>query len=262
MTSPTTPDPAPGAGTTRDGFLGGRLVLEQPARGYRAGVDPVLLAAAVPARPGQAVLELGCGVGAASLCLGARVGGLALTGVELQPAYAALARRNAVANGIGMEVLQADIARLPADLRARAFDHVIANPPYYLPARRSAAADAGRETALAEDLPLAGWIDAGVRRLRPGGRLTLIQRADRLADLLAGCDGRLGDLRLLPIAPREGRPAELVILRARKGARGASRLLAPLVLHEGARHERDGDSYREAIVRVLRGGGELPVDWY
>ncbi len=259
MTSPTTPEPGPE--TTHDGFLGGRLVLEQPMRGYRAGVDPVLLAAAVPAVPGQSVLEFGCGVGAASLCLGARVGGLSLTGLELQPAYAALARTNAAANGLEMEVLGGDIARIPECLRARSFDHVIANPPYYLPQARRAAADPGRETALAEDLPLARWIDAAVRRLRPGGRLTMIQRADRLADLLAGCDARLGDLRLLPLAPRVGRPAELVILRARKGARGDLRLLAPLVLHEGDRHERDGDSYRAEIAEVLRGGGLLPVDW-
>ena len=159
--------------TTEDAFLGGRLVLHQPARGYRAGTDPVLLAAAVPATPGQSVLELGCGVGTAALCLMARVPGLDVTGVELQPDYADLARRNAARNALPLGVVTADLARLPDDLRQRAFDHVIANPPYFDPARSLPARDDGKATAFAGDTPLAVWIDTALRRLAPGGRLVI-----------------------------------------------------------------------------------------
>lgn len=249
------------ADLTRDAFLGGALHLWQPRRGYRAGIDPVLLAAAVPARAGDTVLDLGCGAGAASLCLLTRVPGVTATGLELQPAYAALARRNAGEAGLALEVMEGDVRAPPPALRALQFDHVIANPPYYRRGGAAAAPDAGRETALAGPVPLADWIDAGVRRLRPGGQLTIIQRADRVPDLLAVCGARLGRLRLLPVAPRAGRPAELAILHGRKGARTPFRLLAPLVLHAGAQHRRDGDDYLPEIAAILRRGAPLPVDW-
>ncbi|MGC9417909.1 MAG: tRNA1(Val) (adenine(37)-N6)-methyltransferase [Rhodovulum sp.] len=243
---------------TCDQFLGGRLRIRQPRSGYRAGIDAVLLAAAMPTETGQSVLELGCGVGVASLCLGLRVPGLSLFGVEFQAAYAELARRNAAENGIDLAVTTADLVALPADLRSRSFDHVVANPPYFLRAHGSAAPEPGREAALAEATPLTLWVETARRRLAPGGWLTLIQRAERLPALLAAMDARLGSVELLPLAPRVGRPAKLIILRARKGARGTFRLHSPLILHEGSRHERDADSYTPAVSAVLRQGAALP----
>lgn len=243
---------------TRNDFLGGRLRLWQPRDGYRAGVDPVLLAAAIPAVAGQSVLELGCGAGAAVLCLGARVPGLQLTGVELQPDYADLARRNAQDNGMDMTVHTADLSNIPLELRQEQFEHVIANPPYYRPGAHSAAGDAGRRTALSEQTPLSVWINVAARRLAPRGYLHMIQRAERLPDMLAACSGRLGSIEVLPLTPREGRAPELVILRARKGGRAAFRLHAPLILHQGARHEKDGDSYSLIISGILRCGHPLP----
>lgn len=241
-----------------DLFLGGRLRIFQPQKGYRAGVDPVLLAAAVPARAGQTVLELGLGAGTASLCLAARVPGLVLCGLELQPAYADLARRNAAANGVALEVIEGDVTAPPPVLRARRFDHVLMNPPYFVRPSGAAAADPGRETGRGETRPLADWVAAGARRLAPGGFLTVIQSAERLPELLAETSARLGSLELLPIAPRRGRSARLALLRARKGGRAAFRLLAPFVLHAGDRHERDAADYAPAAEAVLRGGGILP----
>ncbi|WP_420005148.1 tRNA1(Val) (adenine(37)-N6)-methyltransferase [Arenibacterium sp. LLYu02] len=242
-----------------DGFLGGQLVLFQPKSGYRAGVDPVFLASAVPARAGQSVLELGCGAGQAMLCLGRRVPGLSLTGVELQAPYADLARRNAAANDLAATVVEADLASLPSDLRQQSFDHVIANPPYYRAGAHSPAADAGRRTALGEATPLATWVEVAARRLAPKGYLHMIQRADRLADLLSAAQTCLGSLEVLPLAPRTGRAAELVILRARKGGRAAFRLHAPLVLHRSESHQRDGEDYSDSVRAILREGRAL--DW-
>lgn len=241
-----------------DGFLGGKITLLQPRSGYRAGVDPVFLAAAVNARAGQRVLELGCGAGQALLCLGARVPDLALCGVELQAPYADLARRNAAANAASARIWTADLTALPAELRQQSFDHVIANPPYYRAGAHSPAQDAGRRTALGEGTPLDLWFETAARRLAPRGYLHMIQRADRLPDMIAAARGRLGSLEVLPLAPRVGRAAELVILRARKGGRGDFCLHPPLILHEGAAHERDGEDYSAPVRAILRSAAELP----
>lgn len=242
---------------TEDRFLDGRLVMRQPRDGYRAAMDSVLLAAAVPARAGQTVLELGCGAGVASLCLGWRVPGLGLHGVELQPDYAALARANAALNAISLEVAEADLTALPEGLRQRQFDQVMANPPYYRAGAGTAARLAGRETALREATPLAVWIDTALRRLVSGGRLTLIQQAARLPDVLAALDGRAGDVTVMPVQPRMGRDATRVIVQARKGARGPFRLHAPLILHAEARHVADGEDLTEQARAVLRDGAAL-----
>lgn len=170
---------------TYDAFLGGRLHLWQPRDGYRAGVDPVLLAASVPAKAGQSVLDLGCGVGAAALCLGARVPGLELVGVERQAEYAALAVRN------GLHAHTADLADMPADLRDRSFDHVLANPPYFDRAAGHAAEDSGREAGRGAETPVAAWIDAAARRLHHKGYLHMIHRVERVPDLLTAAAGGL-----------------------------------------------------------------------
>lgn len=242
---------------TEDGFLGGRLRVLQPKIGYRAATDPVLLAASVPARSGDAVLELGCGAGVASLCLATRVPGVKLVGVERQPAYAELARRNAAANGVAFDVTEADLNALPAALRAQSFDHVLANPPYLRSGEGTGAENQGREAAFREETPLLCWIEVGLRRLRPGGWLTMIHLAERLPDLLTALNGKAASVTVLPIAARAGRPASRVILRVRKARRGPMVLLSPFVLHDGVAHLRDGDDYGAAARAVLRDGAAL-----
>ncbi len=244
---------------TEDKFLGGQLTLMQPRDGYRAGVDPVFLAAAVSAHEGESVLDLGCGVGAAALCLGHRVPGMKIVGVERQEPYADLARMNAFDNDIDMDVFTADLGELPVEVKEEGFDHVIMNPPYHLPDRATTSADPGREAALFEDTPLATWIDAATRRLKPRGYLTLIQKAERLPEILEAMDDRLGSLLVKPLAPREGRAAILVLVQARKGGRGAFRLGAPLILHAGSEHVGDRESYRREVSAILRDGAHLPL---
>jgi tRNA1(Val) A37 N6-methylase TrmN6 len=242
---------------TVDAFLMGQVQLCQPARGYRAGVDPVLLAAATPGEAGQSVLELGCGAGAASLCLNARVSGMTFVGVELQPYYADLARRNASENGAEMHVVEADIRSLPLSVRDQRFDHVIANPPYYLKEKSTASYDSGRDVAVSGETPLETWIDVASRRLAPRGHFTMIQKADRLLDILSALEGRLGSVRVRPIQARSGRAARLVIVQARKLGRADFVLEAPLRMHDGPRHERDGDSYSDKALSILRNSAAL-----
>ena len=240
---------------TQDAFLCGKLQLWQPRHGYRAATDPVLLAAACPALPGQSVLDLGCGVGAAAFCLARRVPDLRLAGLEVQPDYAALARRNAVENGIAMRVEVGDLADMPKALRVD-FDHVIANPPYY-PKGGTPSPNAGRATALQIDTPLGDWVLAASRRLAPGGWLTLICGADGLPEVLAAMAGKLGSAAVLPLTAREGKPALRILLRARKTGRAAFRLLAPFVIHHGTFHDGDRESYTARASEILRGGESL-----
>jgi tRNA1(Val) A37 N6-methylase TrmN6 len=242
---------------TQDVFLGGRLRIWQPRVGYRAATDPILLAASVTARPGQSVLELGCGAGVALLALGCRVPGLALSGVERQAGYADLARRNASENELAAHIETADLTRLPPALR-RAFDQVLINPPYY-PASAPAAADPGRAAALREETPLADWIAVALRRLHPGGYVTIIHLAERLHEILGALHPGAGAIAVRPLAPRAGRDAGRVLVRARKGAKGPFRLLAPLVLHAGDRHAGDGDDFTPQAQAILRDATAL--DW-
>lgn len=237
---------------SRDGFLGGRIHVLQPVTGYRAAIDPVLLAAFVPAQAGQRVLDLGCGAGVASLCLAVRVPGLELHGIELQPAYAALARRNAAENGIAFTVHDGDLLQPPAALRALGFDHVLTNPPFYPAARATPPADPGRNGAHREGVALADWIAAGLRRLVPGGRFGIIHRAERLAEILAALDGPAGSIEILPIVPRAGRPAGRVLVRARKGSAAPLMLHSPLTVHRGSSHARNGSDYTEIVEKLLR----------
>lgn len=241
-----------------DGFLGGKLQIIQPVQGYRAGADAVMLAAACPARPGERVLELGCGAGVAMLCLGWRVRDVVLTGLELQEPYAELARANAAANAIPAQIVTGDLAAMPSALRQISFDHVITNPPYFLGG--TLAPDQGRGTARHEALSLDLWIGAAMRRLKPKGWLTLIQRADRLGDVLAALTPVSGAISVLPIAARPEREAGRIIVTARKGAGGALRLLAPLIMHEKPQHLQDAEDLSPRAQAILREGAAINCD--
>ena len=245
------------AGLTRDAFLGGKVMVRQPATGYRAGVDAVFLAAASPVQPGESVLELGCGVGTASFCLAARVPGVEITGIERQPDMAALAKRNAGEMGVSLSVVTADLSDLPKEVRVRSFHHVIANPPYFDREASLPSPGEAREAAMGEDTPLEIWADVAARRLRPKGWLSMIHRAERLPDLLSAVGARLGSLEVLPLAPRTGRAARLILLRARKDGRAPFRLHPPMTLHAGDRHTHDGEDYTAEITAVLRDGAAL-----
>ena len=220
---------------TKDSFLGGRLSVLQPKKGYRAGSDAVLLAASVRAYPGQSVLELGCGTGAAALCLMARVGDLALTGIEAQENYAGLARQSARLNQFSMSVVTGQVEAMPQAVTEQTFDHVITNPPYYDSQSVTAPAAHDRRIAhLAQNGMLDVWINAGRRRLRPGGEVTLIHRAERLQEILAALGSNFGDIDITPVTARSDRAATRVIIRARKGSKGPLMINPPLVMHLGA----------------------------
>lgn len=235
---------------TRDQFLGGGVVVQQPTVGYRSGLDPVLLAAACPAKPGQSVLELGCGVGVASLCLAHRVAGVSLHGVEIMADYAQLARENAVQNGAEINVQVADISSRPTPFWDQSFDHVIMNPPYFEAHRGVAPADIGRLSGRSEAVDLNEWIVTAAKRLKPKGYLTMIQRVERLPETLCRLQAVMGSVKVQPLMPRAEADAHLVLVQARKSGRAPFQLCAARPLHDGA-------VYTIEVESILRHGHPL-----
>lgn len=238
---------------TADTLLGGRVRLSQPKQGYRVAIDPVLLAAAVAAFPGERVLDAGAGSGAASLCLAARLPECQIIALELTRELQRLASHNVDDNGLGrqIDVLLGDLERPPPRLEPASFDHVMTNPPYLAAAAATPPPSSERARAHVESFQLAGWLAACARMLKPGGRLTLIHRADRLDEVLAALASTVGELVVCPLWPLAGRSAKRVLVQGRKGSRGPLRLVPGLVLHEA-----DG-RYSGAADRILRHGAPL-----
>ena len=247
--------------TTEDAFLGGRLLIRQPKRGHRAGIDAVLLAAAAPVAEGgsELVLDAGAGCGIVGLAVAARVPDARIVAVEIEPELAALARENAEQNG-----MTARIAVIAADLTAPLagiadevlqpgrFQHVLANPPYFEEGGGTTSPEPLRQRAAA--MPHGGldrWMRFLAAMAAPGGTLTLVHRTEALGDILQGLDGRFGGVVLFPLFPRMGAPAGRVIVQAFKGSRAPLRLLPGLVLHE-----TDG-RFTDQAAAILRGGEPL-----
>jgi tRNA1(Val) A37 N6-methylase TrmN6 len=226
---------------TEDAFLGGQLLLKQKRSGHRAGHDAILLAAATEARAGDRVVDLGAGIGTAGLALARRVAGISLSLVEIDPELAELARANAAANAIAADAIVLDVT---ADAQAFAahglvpdsVDHVMMNPPFNDPARHRGSPDQARHTAhVATEDTLLAWVHAARRILRSNGVLTLIWRADGIAEVLAALSRGFGSVSILPVHGEAGRPAIRVLVRAVKGGRAPTRLLPGLMLNEESR---------------------------
>lgn len=240
-------------GLTEDRLLDGQVVLRQARDGYRAGMDAVLLAAALDARPGEHLVEFGCGAGGALLCAAVRLPDVTLTGHEKDEAAAALARDNVSLNGLDarVHVETSDIAALGSGHGA---DQVFFNPPFFDdPASLRAPRPEKRAAWISDGAPLGIWVQAAARSLRAKGRLTLIHRADRLGDILHALDKSFGSVAIKPVHPRAGQPAKRVIVTARIGGRTPLVLLDPLVMHEGVSHSATAEL-------LLRGRSAIAMD--
>ncbi len=234
---------------TQDTFLGGRVAVRQFAAGFRAGLDAVMLSAAVPARAGDDVLELGSGAGTASLCLAARIAGVNVVGAEIESELVTLANSNATENGFGARVVfvTVDALDLPPDMK-RDYAHVMCNPPFH-GADGAQSPDALKAGATHDDGALADWLTVGVKRTAPGGTFTCILRADRVGEALAALP-TLG-VSVFPLFPHAGGIAKRVIIQVRKNARTPFAILHGLVLHP------TGGGYTDDAEAVLRGEKDL-----
>ncbi len=238
-----------------DALLGGRVRLHQPVRGYRAGMDAALLAAAVAAGPGERVIEAGCGPGAVLTQVAARCPEAGLFGLEREPEIAALARRNIESNGLDdrADVRLGDVAAGFRALDLPPFDWAISNPPFFDdPGRLRPPAPERRAAWMADD-GLAAWTVFLLKAVREGGRIVMIHRAERLGDILALLAPKAGSFAVRPIHPFADQPAKRVLVQAIKTGKGPLRLLPPLVLHD-----RNGAPHTPAAGAILRGEAALP----
>jgi tRNA1Val (adenine37-N6)-methyltransferase len=235
---------------TEGTLLGGAVRYAQPEAGYRTGIEPVFLAAAVPARAGERVLEAGTGAGAALLCLAHRVAGVAGLGAEIEPGMARIAAANLAANGRReVAVLAGDVCALPA--AAGVFDHAMANPPWHDDAGSRPTGALKQRAKMASAGLVAAWIAAMGRVLRPRGTLTLVLPPRAVPESLGAlAEAACGSAVLFPLWPKPGREPRIVLLQAIKGGRAEFRLLPGLVLHDDA-------GYTEAAQAVLRRGEAL-----
>ncbi len=248
------PFPSQGGDTVENALLGGRVRLRQPAKGYRAGMDAALLAATVAAAPGQRVIEAGCGAGAVLMQVAARRPGAILTGLERDPAMAALARENASLNGSEAWIVEGDVAAGFRALDLPPFDWAISNPPFFDdPGTLRTPAESKRGAWMADD-GLEAWTHFLLKSVREGGRIVVIHRADRLADLLALLGEGAGSFAVRGVHPHADEPAKRVLISAIKTGKAPLRLLPPLVLHDrsGAKHTAEA----EAVLR-----GEAGLEW-
>ncbi|NRG18130.1 methyltransferase [Rhizobiales bacterium] len=247
--------------TTRDAFLGGQVMVEQPARGrHRAGLDAVYLAAAVPEGTTGHVVDLGSGVGTAGFCVAARLAGVRVTLVDSDTHVLALAENalNFSENAHfadRISILEADIEARGTQRHAKGLtpgfaDHVIMNPPYYPGGRfRASPADARASAHVLGEQGLEPWAKTATDILREGGSLTVIFRADGLGELLNVLEGRFGAIDVIPLHPRTEAAATRVILRAVRASRAPLRLLAGFVLHKG-----EGSDFTDESRAVMRDG--------
>ena len=239
---------------TDDQVLGGRVALRQRDQGYRSGLDAALLAAACDSGPGQRVIEAGCGVGGALLAAAARRPGSRFVGVERDPGARALAAENVALNGLGerVEIIEGDIDQGFRVLGLDVFDAVMANPPFFDDPGALRGPHPARAGAYLADGGLKAWTDFLLRAVREGGTITLIHRADRLADILALLGPKAGSFRIRGVHPFADQPAKRVLVRARKTGKAPLVLLPPLVLHD-----REGGKHRPEVEAILRGEAEL-----
>ena len=244
---------------TKNKFLGNKLEILQFSEGYRGNMDSVLVAASVAAESGQKVLELGCGNGVALCCLLYRVSGLEVFGVEMDKRAADLCKRNIDLNMFKASIFNINIANTIRELKSVSFDHVFMNPPYFKKNSVKKSYTLSSHQAKVESMPLSAWFSVAKNRCKPNGKITIIQRVERLPDIINCLNGHFGRVTVQPISSFKDTSPKTVIVQATKTSGAAFKLLAPKIVHR-----RDAVSgkvvYKDEFKKILRYGHPLPLN--
>jgi len=242
---------------SQDSFLNGRITLFQPERGYRAAIDPVFLAAGIPACPSDKVLEIGSGTGAASLCLAARVPKIEVIGLELQLDLVDLATKSVELNSLNHTIsfLQGDLLSPPKCISEFLFDHVMANPPHLKNQSVISSPNLQKEIAYVEgEAALTDWIKFALQNVRVGGTVTFLHRYDRRDEVVSGLEESAGGIIVFPLWPKiRGKGAKRAIVQGRKGIRGKTKLANGIVLYD------DKGIFSTEANRILREADRLKL---
>ena len=241
---------------TKNKFLGNKLEIFQFTDGYRGNMDSVLVAASVAAESGQKVLELGCGNGVALCCLLHRVGGLEVYGIEVDKRVADLCRRNISLNKFKAKIFNGDIATSIRELKSVSFDHVFMNPPYFKKNSVKKSPIPSSNKAKVETVPLSEWFSVAKKRCKPKGKITIIQRVERLPEIIKCLSAHFGQITVQPISSFKDSNPKTVIVQATKSSSAVFTLLAPKIVHR-----KDSVSgkvvYEEELKKILRYGYPL-----
>ena len=241
---------------TKNKFLGNKIEIFQFPDGYRGNMDSVLLAASVTAKSGQKVLELGCGNGVALCCLLYRVSGLEVYGIEFDKKVAELCRRNISLNNFKSKILNIDVASSIRELKSLSFDHVFMNPPYFKKNAVKKSPIPSSNQAKVETVPLSEWFSVARKRCKPKGKITIIQRVERLPEIMECLGSHFGQITVQPISSFKDSSPKTIIVQATKDSSAAFTLLAPKIVHK-----RDSVSgkvvYEEELNKILRSGYPL-----
>ncbi len=242
--------------TTQDTLLGGRVKICQPSEGYRVAIDPIFLAASVPIQPGESILDIGTGVGAAILCLAHRVPYARIVGLEIERQLVRLAAFNIQQNGFQqfVEVLNGDLSRPPPRLAPSTFDHVMTNPPFFQAHQGRVPSNYLKSVSNVElTATLKTWVTSALLMVKPQGSVTFVYTTDRLDELLYHLHGRLKSISIFPLWPKENVSAKRVIVQGVKEGRGGLKILPGLVIHK-----EDG-KYTSQAEEILRHGKGLTI---
>lgn len=240
---------------TKDDFLGGRIKIKQPKKGYRITSDTVFLAASIKLNKGDYILDVGAGNGGILSCIAARIGNdtknVKMHGIEVQPDLILLAKDN----NKEVTYFQGDLFKDIEGCAPNSYHNVVTNPPYFEKGKVTPSPFNTKAIAHGNELnDLKVWIERCMRMVRPKGYLTLVHRADRMDDILSAIQGKAGSIIVYPFYSKDGVDANRVIIRAQKGAKGLLTLKSGMIVHKS-----DGN-YTEAADSVLRHANFLDIE--
>ena len=210
-------------------------IIQDPDR-FCFGMDAVLLSGFARARQGDMVLDLGTGTGIIPILMEAKTKASHLSGLEIQPDSADMARRSVRLNGLEkkIEIITGDIKEAESLFGAASFDVVTSNPPYMTEHHGLTNPDAPKAIARHELLcTLEDVIFQSSRLLKPGGNFFMVHRPFRLVDIFVLLrQYKLEPKRMKLVYPFADKEPNMVLIEANRGGRARMTVEKPLIVYK------------------------------